>query len=252
MTISPASSAKTYVSFTMSDGDNLQYCQHRLLRLWQDSVRGSIPIGWTFAPALWQVAPALAHYYLASATANDEFIAGPSGSGYLFPSFLPEPQLAAFLQQTGELMQSMGMKTLEVLDSDMLYSSGLPIISKVSLNGMGFTNRERQQMFAQALAPYGIRGILSGAGFVLKRASWQRVAGMPIYQNLGIADSVDTAVNMLKVAAKLSSERPLFLNLYVLAWNMGPSQLSQVAQQLGADYEIVLPCTLLSMLPGED
>ena len=33
---------KIYVSFTMSDGDNIQYCQHRLLSLWSDNARGSV------------------------------------------------------------------------------------------------------------------------------------------------------------------------------------------------------------------
>ena len=148
----------------------MQYCQHRLLNLWNDSARGTLPIGWTLSPALMQIAPAMAAYYLLSATTNDEFIAGPSGAAYLFPSYYPEERLIPFLQQTGEAMQTMAMTTLEVLDSDALYSSGLPLISKASLDGMAFTDRQRQRVFAQALAPYGMHGILSGAGFILKKA----------------------------------------------------------------------------------
>ena len=56
---------------------------------------------------------------------------------------------------------------------------------------------------------------------------------------------------MIKQAAKRPSQRPLFLNLYVLAWNMGPTQLCQVVDQLGEGFEIVLPRTLLAMLPRE-
>lgn len=80
----PAASEKIYLSFTISDGDNLQYMQHRMLHLWEDTARGSLPIGWTFSPPLIQAAPALAAYYTQTATANDEFIAGPSGAGYVF------------------------------------------------------------------------------------------------------------------------------------------------------------------------
>ena len=242
---------KVYVSFTMSDGDNLQYCQHRLLNLWNDRARGSVPIGWTLSPALLQTAPVMADYYLRTATANDEFIAGPSGAAYLFPSFWPEDQLGPFLQRTGKLMQVAGMTTLEVLDSDVVYSSGLPVVSKASLNGMAFTNSKRQHDFVSQLAPYGVRGILSGAGFVLKKASWQKVDGLPLFQNLGLAGSSESAVNMVKLAVTLSSQRPLFLNLYILAWSMGPAQLQQVMQQLGSDYEFVLPRTLLAMLAKE-
>ncbi len=242
---------KIYVSFTMSDGDNLQYCQHRLLSLWNDRARGGVSVGWTLSPALLQSAPAMADYYLRTATVNDEFIAGPSGAAYLFPSFWPEDQLGPFLQRTGKLMQALGMTTLEVLDSDVVYSSGLPIISKASLNGMGFTDSRRQHEFVNQLVPYDLRGILSGAGFVLKKASWQKVDNLPLYQNLGLAGSVESTINMIKLAATLSPQRPLFLNLYILAWSMGPSQLQQVMQQLGNGYENVLPRRLLAMLSGQ-
>lgn len=43
---------RIYVSFTMSDGDNIQYCQHRLFEIWQEPVRGTIPLGWTLSPLL--------------------------------------------------------------------------------------------------------------------------------------------------------------------------------------------------------
>ena len=45
------------ISFTISDGDNLQYIQHRMLRLWGDPARGSFPLGWTISPVLIQAAP---------------------------------------------------------------------------------------------------------------------------------------------------------------------------------------------------
>lgn len=239
---------KIYISFTMSDGDNLQYCQHRLLSLWGDKARGEVPVGWTLSPALLQTAPAMIDYYLRTATTNDEFVAGPSGAAYLFPSFWPEDQLSPFLQRTGKLMQELGMTTLEVLDSDIVYSSGFPIVSKASLNGMALANSKRQHDFASQLAPYGVCGILSGAGFPLKKTSSQEVDGLLIYQNLGLVGSVESAMNMIKLTARLSSQRPLFLNLYILAWSMGPTQLQQVMQQLGSDYECVLPRTLLAML----
>src|SRR5438552_2445310 len=111
------STPKAYVSFTISDGDNLQYDQHRMAALWKDPVRGSIPIGWTISPSLVQTAPSLAAYYINTASPNDELIAGPSGAGYIFPSNWPQQQLPAFLRVTGELMQAMKLNIIEVLDS---------------------------------------------------------------------------------------------------------------------------------------
>src|SRR5947208_6885184 len=85
-----AGAPKAYVSFTISDGDNLQYDQHRMAGLWRDPVRGSIPIGWTISPSLVQTAPSLAAYYMGTASPNDELIAGPSGAGYMYPSDWPQ------------------------------------------------------------------------------------------------------------------------------------------------------------------
>lgn len=239
---------KIYVSFTISDGDNLQYCQHRMLRLWRDSARGSLPIGWTISPVLLEAAPAMAQYYRDSATPNDELIAGPSGAAYIFPSHWPTASLSQFLRHTGELMQSMGLTTLSALDTDFLYNTRFPLLSKVSLTGMSFTHRTRQQDFARALAPYGVQGILSGAGCLLNTtASWQMVNSLPVYRNLGLVGSVDRTVKLIKAAAA-SVKRPLFLNIYCLAWSMSPSDLKQVKEQLGDSYEIVLPRTLLAML----
>jgi hypothetical protein len=242
----PAAENKVYLSFTISDGDNLQYCQHRLLHIWNDSARGTLPIGWTISAALGQVMPAMVAYYVSTATPNDELIAGPSGAGYMFPSCWPDERLGPFLQLTGQLMRSMGLTTLEVLDSDLLRKSGLPVISNMSLTGMAFTDADDQQRFVQALTPFGLRGILSGAG--LSVVSWKKVNGVPLYQNLGLAGSVSGALKLIRNATTITLKRPCFLNVYMLAWSISPSDLKQIVAQLGDGYEVVLPRTLLAML----
>ncbi len=243
----PTSATNTvYVSFTISDGDNLQYSQHRMKNIWCDKVRGTLPIGWTISPSIVHVAPLLAEYYRESATPNDEFIAGPSGAGYIFPSHWPPEQIDAFLQTTGKQMQTMNMTTLQILDTDYWQSSGIPLISIIRQTGMIFSNINRQQQYIRTLRPFGLRGILSGAG--LKKVMWKAETEVVLYQNLGLADSVRGTVTMIKKVANSRSERPLFLNIYILAWKMSPTDLKAVVEQLGSGYEVVLPKTLLAML----
>ena len=247
--VNTAEDAKVYVSFTISDGDNLQYCQHHMKDIWRDSARGSVPIGWTIAPELYQLTPLLANYYLHSATPNDEFIAGPSGTGYMFPSHWPEEQLRDFLQITGERMQDMGITLIEVLDTQFLESSGIPVLSKLMPTGMIFFDEGRQQQFVQALRPFGLQGMLSGAG--LRHPTWKLIDDIPFYQNLGLAGNVKQTIEMIQHAISDNSRRPLFLNVYILAWSMNPSLLKQVVQQLGKQCEIVLPSTLLAMVKAQ-
>lgn len=241
-----SSTSNVYISFTMSDGDNLQYSQHRMLRLWRDSSRGSLPIGWTISPVLMQAAPAMVAYYLSTASPADEFLAGPSGAGYMFPSHWPSEHLSAFLQQTGRLMQAMNLTTLEVLDTDFWQSSGLPFLPNLRQTGMAFTDERCQRSFVQALVPFGLRGLFSGAG--LSSVGWKKIDGVPLYQNLGLADSVTKTVQLIRAAVAAHSQRPLFLNVYMLAWMITPSDLKQIVQQLGPGYQLVLPSTLLALL----
>ncbi len=242
-----AESGKIYVSFTMSEGDNLQYMQERLLHLWNDPARGAFPIGWPVAPVLQQAAPAMLDYYARTATPNDEFIAGPSGIGYMYPSNWPREQLSAFLEKSGHLMQQMNLRTLEVLDSNFGRSLPLFLSALLGGSGMALIDRNLQQRYAQELRSYGVHGILSGSG--QKTASYTVFSGVPVYQNLGLASTVDETVSMIKQGAKDYTGRPISLNIYVLAWKMGPSDLKQVINQLGSEYEVVTPGTLLSMLP---
>ena len=241
-----SSTNTVYVSFMMSDGDNLQYSQHRMLKLWRDNARGSLPIGWTISPVLMQAAPAMVGYYFSTVTPHDEFIAGPSGAGYMFPSHWPAEHLSAFLQQTGQLMQAMNLATLEVLDTNFWESVGLPFLANIRRTGMALTDDECQQRFVQALVPFGLHGLFSGAG--LNKVEWKKIDSIPFYQNLGLADSVAKTVQLIRAAAAAHSQRPLFLNVYILVWSMTPSDLKQVVEQLGPGYQIVLPSTLLALL----
>lgn len=240
----PTLQPKVYISFTMSEGDNLQYVQERMIQHWRDPQRGSIPIGWPMAPMLSQAAPAMWDYYVRTASANDEFLAGPSGLGYCYPSKWPRQQLAAYLIQTGQAMQRMQLRLLEVLDSNFWLHPFLMYRAIKQGSAMIVQPKKVQQRLAHELQAFGLQGIFSGGG--LARAYWRHYEDIPIVHNVGIANSVSQALALIRQAPP--QRRPAFLNVYVLAWRMGPSELRKVAQELGSEYEIVLPSTLLNLL----
>jgi hypothetical protein len=272
--------SRVHVSFTISDGDNLQYIQHRMLQLWQDPARGSFPLGWTISPVLSQAAPAMAAYYVRTATAQDEFIAGPSGAGYMYPSLWPQQQLPAFLQLTEQMMRSMNLTTLEVLDMSDDNTGGTSILGilqqavstivslaptesipeilqqvllilEANVPGLRgsqlFYNAALQTLFTKALSPLGLQGILSGSGVRIPGVTFS-TGGIPVYYNLGLADSVQSTLDLVNSITLIMRQRPLFLNVYLLAWNMGPSDIKQVIQQLGSEYDVVKPGRLLNMI----
>jgi hypothetical protein len=90
----PALENKAYVAIFISDGDNLQYAQRAMRRLWDRSAasRGKVALNWTIAPGLVDIGPGILNYYYTTATPHDCFVAGPSGMGYMMPfNTLDEP-----------------------------------------------------------------------------------------------------------------------------------------------------------------
>ncbi|HEX7736267.1 MAG TPA: GxGYxYP domain-containing protein [Ktedonobacteraceae bacterium] len=220
----------TYLSFTISDGDNLQYCQHHLLRLWRDPARGALPLGWTLAPALWRIMPRLAAFYRRTASKNDELIAGPSGAAYMLPSHWPREHRQAFLQLTADLLRVMGAASLQILDSGTWFS-------------MRFLTPDLQELFADQLSAHGLRGILSGAGGF--RPSWRRRAGLLVYQNLGLALNPRRTLSLIRSALARGTR---FINVYIFAWNITPGDLQRIVQQLDGKVRVVTPARLLELI----
>eukprot|EP00494_Astrolonche_serrata_P030486 UN30754 len=115
------SQPKTHtLTFVMTDGDNLQWLHHGFTtdeRWYGSANRGKIPFGWTISPALPLLSPVLHHYFMRTATANDEFIASPSGFGYAYPSDESADDLNSFAQTTIDYMKtSKFFNILNVID----------------------------------------------------------------------------------------------------------------------------------------
>ena len=146
-------------------------------------------------------------------------------------------------------MKNMNLTVLEVLESNFWQDIGLSLRAIFKGSGMALIDKKVQQLYVDKLKSAGVQGIVSGGG--QKNVSWNMFSGVPVYQNLGIASSVDEALAMIREGAEDYRGRPIFLNLYVLAWKMTPTDLKQVVEKLGTGYEVVTPGKLLSMLTRE-
>src|SRR6478735_11294904 len=111
----PALQNKIYVAFILSDGDNLQYVEHLMRKLWNNPDRGKVPIGWTVSPAMLDAMPGALNFYHESSTANDNLISGPSGYGYTYPnSFADAGQLERFITKTEDYDRRTGLRVLTI------------------------------------------------------------------------------------------------------------------------------------------
>ena len=101
---------KVYLTFTLSDGDQLVLMGTAELGNWRREARGSVPFNWETQPLLVEIAPALLSRYYSTRTPNDYLVAGPSGAGYVVPPLLPD--LKAYLGQTGAVCRSASVRVL--------------------------------------------------------------------------------------------------------------------------------------------
>ena len=108
-----------YVTFILSDGDNVQvhvnsYRNHN----YASEKRGSIPYGWTTSPAMYDIAPLINNWYYEHQTGNDNFLAAVSGVGYCNPALLPKTVLKKYAEITAEYMKKSGIyNTVLLMDS---------------------------------------------------------------------------------------------------------------------------------------
>jgi hypothetical protein len=117
-----------YVAFMMSDGDNLQWLLNRgnCPYWWGSPYRGQIPIGWTMAPALFYQAPSVWNYYVSTMSAQDEFICGASGIGYVFQNIATSKKFDHFIDLTVGFMNSANLNSVTTFGNDTQQSTAYP------------------------------------------------------------------------------------------------------------------------------
>lgn len=92
---------KLFVGLYLGDYDSPSWLYKAVPPFFQDPARGTLPLGWAFDPNLADRAPQALAYAYRHATANDFFIAGDSGAGYLNPHgliFRPDSGLPSGLE----------------------------------------------------------------------------------------------------------------------------------------------------------
>jgi hypothetical protein len=99
---------KTYLTFTLSDGDQLVLMNTGELGNWRRDERGRIPFNWEIQPLLVELAPALLEQFYETRQETDYLVAGPSGAGYIIPPL--NTRREAFLEETARMCQAANVR----------------------------------------------------------------------------------------------------------------------------------------------
>lgn len=90
---------KIYLTFTLSDGDQLTLMNTAEVGNWRREERGKVPFNWEVQPLLVEISPAMLGFYYQNLSDADMLVAGPSGAGYVIPPLVPN--LRAYLTESG-------------------------------------------------------------------------------------------------------------------------------------------------------
>lgn len=222
---------KVYVAFFLSDGDNVQYMQHRLKQLWSDPARGQVPIGWTVSPLTTDLDPAMLNYYWTTATTNDCLVSGPSGAAYARLNFWRRANLDAYTKLTEPYLQRSGLRIITVWmrvthKIGRAFAANCPaLLGLISHEGGSFTHVYQR--------PDG--GALPAIGLV---------AGANYASNIEqLRDGIT------KAARHWNGTKPLFIAVQGSAWNITPTDLQNLATSLDTNkFVVVRPDHLFQLL----
>lgn len=217
----PKLEKKIYLTFTFSDGDNLQYDQHRLRTIWDDPNRGKVPLNWTISPFLVDAAPVMLHYYQSTQTPNDLLVAGPSGAGYTYPGDWPSAALSAFTKRTSQYMTRAGLNVIDALN-----------LTTFGAN-LGLTKRVARE-YARYVHPLGVL-----CNWRFGSSSLQRLAGLPVISQAFVTTVAQGQNTAALISGSWTGHHPLFAAILVDAWNMTPTDVNTLTSSLGTQFEIV-------------
>jgi hypothetical protein len=213
---------KIYITISMSDGDNIQYCQHTLFKRWQDRSRGDVPINWTVSPALVDLGPALLNYYYKTATKNDFFACGPSGIGYALPYDAHNKKwhnsggsaFDEYLKLTNRYLERSGLRVITIWDQINKKQMASYATHCRYLYGVTQQDWEKQE---GRIPAYG-----NSKGWI------SVLPNLPCY-----ASDVDAVVRLNRDAIrKFNGTKPLFLPVQVESWKMTPEKIVELKQRL--------------------
>ncbi|MFE4847531.1 GxGYxYP domain-containing protein, partial [Streptomyces sp. NPDC056689] len=223
---------RVYVTLTVGEGDNVQYCQRRMRDIWDDPKRGTVPVNWTVSPLLADIGPALLAYYQRTATANDLLISGPSGAGYTYPGSWPEEALDAYTALSGRFLRRTGM--------DLAYA-----YNPRNTAGDGWVPFDERVM-ASYRKNTPVRGVIQ---------SWEtgdlqvRPAGVPVIGNFypqGKGEEFRDA--LLRHIEGRDTSKPMFIAAAINAWDWSPSDIADLAALLKDPFEVVRGDAFFSLM----
>ncbi|UVI31083.1 GxGYxYP domain-containing protein [Paenibacillus spongiae] len=228
-----------YVSFVMSDGDNIQWMLNDLGQKGKpwfgNENRGAFDMGWALSPSMIDLAPTVIKRFYDDATEKDRFLVGPSGGGYMYPSKYPEAELDAHLQQLNTAMGRMDLGLVEVIDFNAFDRMDIwnKYTAQPNIDGVIYLEYSNHKALGGAIKWANDKPIVTP-----REMLWAGNAGS---DNASVVNHINSAVRNPKSAAGYSL-------VLVHAWSKSMDDVNSVIDQLGDDVRVVTPDEMVRLI----
>lgn len=212
---------KIYATVYISDGDNIQYCQHAMAKIFNQNGRGQMAMNWTISPALVDIAPSMLNYYYSRATNNDCFVSGPSGLGYAMPydahNYLYYNESAEvitpYVKLTQRYIEKAGLRVITIWDNISSEQRKVFAENCPYLYGLTINDWERQ------------------AGRLGASTTLRRLSTVPLYPCYASGTNVITDFFNRDIK-NFKGTTPMFVTGQVTVWDVGPDKLIALNESL--------------------
>ncbi|MCQ2143417.1 MAG: hypothetical protein MJY56_05050 [Bacteroidales bacterium] len=230
--------SKRFVLLYVGDYDAASWIYQTTTSIFDDPMRGTVPMMWSVSPILCRRAPMAMHYMWTHATENDYFAAADNGAGYLNPGSLEEPRRISNLP-SGVAQWAAHCK---------------PWYEKWGITVTGFIiDGNARKMSDEGLKAYAT---FSPNGIVPQLVDGQArlVDGMPVLKSGGSSgeDRTEDAVRNIQSATKAHTDFPFYWFRAVLktpTWYAGvkeglDKQSPEIVWTTGPEFFELLKCYL--------
>lgn len=222
---------KTYVSFTISDGDAMGYDQTLLRHLHLDDLGSTtVPIGVSISPYLATDAPRVWDWLMTKAPDRVRFVAGPSGAGYAYPYAMAD--LDGYLDHSKTMLDAVGLRSTWVLDPPLTASPSAAELERfVSRTGPSFL-----------LTDYG--------GGSPEPPTVSFVGGVPVVHTVLVANSKADIAGIIRSVSATQPRGARFVSIGLTTWGTKVADAQAAMTALGDGYEAVAPDAFAGYLRG--
>lgn len=204
---------KKYVTFTFTEGDNNSYLQYRMPTMFQSPSKGKYSIGWTIAPACWDMNPNIIRYYRENWSKGDGLAIPEAGVDYVYHTPPVESQ-DEFFAISDAYFGRVGSGFMRTLQPDVV--NPLPYA-------------EKMQNLEAIVCGY----LETGNSNYNNDLSHFLFRDVPVFLNF----------NGREVHSLIQADggSPCFYAISLYGWSQDPSTVEAVMDSLGDDYVAVTP-----------